>query len=150
MQASSPVTSEPAPAPPTARPVVVGAALIRTGGDGRRQVLAACRAHPPALAGQWEFPGGKVEPGEDEQAALVRECREELGVEIEVGAWLGEVTLPSGGPLRVYLGAVVAGPPRVIVHTALRWLVADELADVAWIAADSPLVEALRPHLAAG
>lgn len=129
---------------------MVGAALIRTDGRGRRQVLSARRAHPPALAGLWEFPGGKVEAGEDERAALVRECREELGVDVEVGAWLGEVTLPSGSPLRVYLGAVVAGEPHVIVHTELRWLAGTELADVAWIAADSPLVEALRPHLAAG
>ncbi|MFM7212080.1 MAG: NUDIX domain-containing protein, partial [Actinomycetota bacterium] len=59
--------------------VVVAAAILR---DGR--YLAARRTRPAWAAGRWEFPGGKVEPGETEQQALVREIREELGVEIEV------------------------------------------------------------------
>src|SRR6266545_5054036 len=64
--------------------VVVGAAIL----DGGR-LLAAQRGEPPALAGGWELPGGKVEPGESEEDALVRECREELGVEIALGKRVG-------------------------------------------------------------
>ena len=58
----------------------MGAAIIAHG-----RVLACARAHPPELAGFWEFPGGKVEPGETEVEALVRECVEEIGVRVEVG-----------------------------------------------------------------
>ncbi|WP_425569087.1 NUDIX domain-containing protein [Nonomuraea salmonea] len=53
------------------------------------RVLAAQRAEPAALAGGWEFPGGKVDPGESDEAALVRECREEIGVEVAVGRRVG-------------------------------------------------------------
>ena len=63
--------------------LVVGAAVVR---DGR--VLACRRTAPPAAAGRWEFPGGKVEPGESPDAALVRELHEELGVGATVTAWL--------------------------------------------------------------
>lgn len=125
------------------RVLVVGAAIVR---DAR--VLAARRTAPPALAGGWEFPGGKVEPGESEVDALVRECREELGVQIEVGALLGELT-PPGIVLRVYRARLARGEPRPLQdHDALRWLAADEVADVAWLPADLPLLPALQAMLA--
>ena len=63
--------------------LVVGVALLEGG-----RVLAARRSGPPALAGLWEFPGGKVEPGEAPEATAVREISEELGCTIEVTAWL--------------------------------------------------------------
>src|SRR3712207_1194929 len=66
---------------------VVGAAIVRG-----EEVLVAQRDAGP-LAGLWEFPGGKVEPGEDQGAALVRECAEELGITVEPQAFLGEVPL---------------------------------------------------------
>ncbi|WP_250283609.1 MULTISPECIES: (deoxy)nucleoside triphosphate pyrophosphohydrolase [unclassified Frankia] len=126
--------------------VVVAAALV----DVQGRVLACCRRGPSALAGGWEFPGGKVEPGEDEAAALVRECREELGVDIEVGALLGEVPLPADGwVLRVRFGRIVTGEPRLITHSAHRWLARDELDDVPWLAPDAPLIEDLRRRLGA-
>ena len=122
--------------------VVVGAALR----DGAGRVLAAQRAGPAELAGRWEFPGGKVEAGETERAALVRECREELGVEVEVGERLGGDVPLGGGQavLRVWTGRVVAGTPVAHEHTALRWLVADQLDEVDWLPADRPLAELLR------
>jgi 8-oxo-dGTP diphosphatase len=126
-------------------PVVVGAALL----DGEGRVLAAQRAAPPELAGRWEFPGGKVEPGESETAALVRECREELGVEVELDARLGE-DLPvelGGAVLRVWTGRIVAGTPAATEHAALRWLDPAELDEVDWLPADRPLLDALRPLL---
>ncbi|MGC9671493.1 (deoxy)nucleoside triphosphate pyrophosphohydrolase [Planosporangium sp. 12N6] len=126
--------------------VVVGAAI--TVGD---RVLACARADRPEAAGRWEFPGGKVEPGEDDVAALVRECREELGVRVEVGARVGpDVPLPGGtAVLRVYAARLRGDDePRLTEHEEMRWLSADELFDVAWMPADVPVAEALRPLLA--
>jgi 8-oxo-dGTP diphosphatase len=134
-----------ASAPPAGR-LVVAAALV----DDARRILAARRAGPAEVAGLWEFPGGKVEDGEDELAALARECREELDVEIETGPLLGEVELTRPGwRLRVWLGRIRAGEPRALEHGALRWLAVSELADVAWLPADLPLVDALRRRLVA-
>jgi 8-oxo-dGTP diphosphatase len=122
---------------------VVGAAVLR---DGR--VLASRRTEPPRLAGLWEFPGGKVEPGEDDVSALVRELREELRVEVEVGERLGD-DLPIGATavLRVYVCRLLAGEPALVDHDEHRWLGADDLLDVPWIPVDLPLVEQLRSRL---
>jgi len=120
---------------------VVGAAIVR---DGR--VLAQRRAAPPELAGRWELPGGRVEPGESEPAALRRECREELGALITVCGRLGaDVLLPgssSGAVLRVYRAAVVAGSPepRAVEHAGLRWVAGRELAELDWLNADRVLL----------
>ncbi len=121
----------------------MGAALLR---DGR--VLASRRTEPPRLAGLWEFPGGKVEPGEDDASALVRELREELRVEVEVGGRLGD-DLPIGetAVLRVYLCRLLSGEPALVDHDEHRWLGADDLLDVPWIPVDLPLVEQLRDRL---
>ncbi len=122
---------------------MVGAALLR---DGR--VLASRRTEPPRLAGLWEFPGGKVEAGEDDVQALVRELREELRVEVEVGDRLGE-DLPIGATavLRVYVCRLLDGEPALVDHDEHRWLGAADLLDVPWIPADRPLVEQLRSLL---
>ena len=119
---------------------VVGAAVLRGG-----RVLASRRTEPPRLAGQWEFPGGKVEPGEGDHEALVRELREELRVEVAVGERLGD-DLPIGDTavLRVYLCRLVSGEPALVDHDEHRWLGADDLLDVPWIPVDLPLVEQLR------
>ena len=130
--------------PPT---VVVAAAIVDPGPPAR--VLAAQRAYPEALAGRWELPGGKVEPGESDVAALVRECEEELGVTIDVLDRLG-ADLPAVDPamsLRVWWARIAAGEPRAHQHSALRWLAAGELDDVDWLPADRPLVVALRDGL---
>lgn len=127
--------------------VVVAAAIVR---DGR--VLAARRTRPAELAGRWEFPGGKVEPGETDAAALVRECREELGVRVRVLHRVGpEIAMPSGASLRCYHATLKGGsaePRPGADHDALRWLGVEELHDVAWLPADRPLAEALRDLLA--
>lgn len=130
---------------------VVGAALV----DGDR-VLVAQRSGGP-YDGCWEFPGGKVEPGESQLAALERELAEELGVVVEMGQFLGEVPLDGvvgGGPrgastMRVWAARIVSGEPVAHEHAALRWVTAAELDDVDWIAADRPLLPAVRtllPH----
>lgn len=128
--------------------VVVGAAILDLAG-GTPRVLAAQRAAPPELAGWWEFPGGKVEPGEDERVALARECQEELGVEVTVGDRLGpDLPIAAGGAvLRAWIATIPRGSPRAIEHAALRWLTADRLHDIEWLPQDLPLVQLLRPLL---
>jgi 8-oxo-dGTP diphosphatase len=128
--------------------VVVGAAIF----DEAGQVLAAQRSEPPEMAGWWEFPGGKVEPGEDELAGLVRECREELGVTVEVGERLGgDIPLGAGDAiLKVWTARIVSGDLTAFEHAELRWLPVDRLGEVEWLPADAPLVEALQDLLTAG
>lgn len=126
--------------------VIVGAAIIE---DGR--VLACARAAPPEVAGMFEFPGGKVEPGESETAALARECAEELAVRVEVGERVGrDVRMAHGrSMLKGYTARLLHGDrPQALEHSALRWLSAAELDDVTWLPADAPIVAALRPMLA--
>lgn len=94
----------------------------------------------------WEFPGGKVEPGESETAALVRECQEELGVRIAVGDRIGD-DIPLGHRrtvLKIFTARLVDGSPEALEHAELRWLGRDELDDVRWLPADAPIVAALR------
>jgi 8-oxo-dGTP diphosphatase len=125
---------------------VVGAALLR---DDPARVLASRRTGPPRLAGLWEFPGGKVEAGETDEQALVRELREELGVEVSVGARLGaDLAIGESAVLRVYLCRITAGEPTLVDHDEHRWLTADELDDVPWIPVDLPLVADLKQLLA--
>jgi 8-oxo-dGTP diphosphatase len=128
---------------------VVGAAVV----DGGR-VLVARRSGGP-YDGLWEFPGGKVEPGESDLAALVRECREELGVEVSPADFLGEVPLdgrvgggaPGTSTLRVWSARLAGGQPVAREHAELRWVGADELGTLDWIGADRPLLPAVRAVL---
>jgi 8-oxo-dGTP diphosphatase len=140
-------TTGPPPDPET--PVIVGAAIVR---DGR--VLTARRTAPSSMAGGWEFPGGKVEPGETEAQALVRECQEELGVTVRLGGRVGpDVTTSTRAVLRVWWAEVDTSrdpsEPRPLQdHDELRWLAPDELASVDWLPADWPLVHVLADRLA--
>lgn len=107
--------------------------------DGR--VLAARRTEPPELAGLWEFPGGKVEPGESPEQALVREIREELGVTVRLDRWLDlEVDIAGGWVLTVGVAQIVEGTPTLSDHDELRWLGPDELGGVPWGAPDVPFL----------
>lgn len=136
----------------TAPRIVVGAAILRVAG-GVPRVLAAERSAPSSLAGFWEFAGGKVDAGEEDVDALVRECREELGVRVVVGVRVGEdIELSGGGAiLRVWTCRIADGEPEPVSteHSSLRWLSATELYDVAWLPADLPIVAALQALLAA-
>jgi 8-oxo-dGTP diphosphatase len=110
--------------------------------DGR--VLACERSAPPEAAGRWEFPGGKVEPGESDAEALARECAEELGVRVEVGERVGPDVPLGRAVLRVYAVRLLDGDvPRALEHTAMRWLAAGELHSVPWLPADRPIVAEL-------
>lgn len=128
-----------------ARPVVVATALVR---DGR--VLAAQRTRPPALAGSWELPGGRVEDGETEPDAVVRECAEELGSAVHVTGRLGTDLPIDAGVLRVHTAELRPGAPEPEAreHSALRWVDPADLAEVQWVAADRAVVPDLRALLA--
>ncbi|MFI0261587.1 (deoxy)nucleoside triphosphate pyrophosphohydrolase [Streptomyces sp. NPDC017056] len=122
--------------------VVVGGAVLDRG-----RLLAARRSAPAALAGRWELPGGKVEPGETPEEALTRELREELGIEAEPLERIpGEWALRPGLVLRVWTARLVSGEPRALQdHDALRWLAPDQEHEVDWLDQDRPAVaEAMR------
>jgi 8-oxo-dGTP diphosphatase len=129
---------------------VVAAAIVDDLHDPTR-LLAARRTEPPALAGGWEFPGGKVDPGESPAEALHREIREELGVGIRTGARLpgpddGWWPLGERYRMRIWLAVVTEGDPQPVEssHDELRWLPGTELYAVGWLPADRPIVRALE------
>jgi 8-oxo-dGTP diphosphatase len=119
--------------------IVVAAALFHRG-----FLLAARRSAPAELAGRWELPGGKVEAGETPEHALVRELREELGIDARPlaripGAW----PLKPGLVLHAWTARLVAGTPQALQdHDDLRWLGHDEIWDVPWLDQDVPAVRA--------
>jgi mutator protein MutT len=118
---------------------VVGAAIIRGG-----KVLATRRTTPPELAGRWELPGGKVEPGEQPDDALEREIAEELRCTIEVTAWLqGASPIGDTHLLRVATARIASGEPDPTEHDQLRWLGPDDLGDVDWLEPDRPFLAEL-------
>ena len=125
-------------------PLVIVAAAIVDGDPPR--VLAAQRAYPEELAGLWELPGGKVHPGESDEDALVRECREELAVDVALGSRLGTDTpvLDGAAVLRVWWARVVRGAPQPLEHAELRWLAREDVDSVAWLPSDAPVIVALR------
>jgi 8-oxo-dGTP diphosphatase len=120
------------------------------------RLLVARRTAPEQFAGLWEFPGGKVEAGEECVAALHRELKEELGVGVRLGA-----ELPAGTPegwrlnerasMRVWQAEVTEGEPHPLEdHDELRWVaLADHQAvlELPWIPADFPIVQALLDAL---
>ena len=131
-------------------PVLVVAAAIVDDLASPRHLLAARRRIPAQLAGRWEFPGGKVEPGEAPLDALHRELFEELGVEVHLGIELpgpADGVWPLNGPyvLRLWLATVTSGHPEPLVeHDELRWLPRGGWRAVPWLDADLPIVAALE------
>ena len=117
--------------------LVVAAAIIRDA-----TVLAG---HRPGRG--WEFPGGKVEAGEAADVALVRECREELGVEVVARRELGSA-VDGGIEVQVWLATLVGAAPRMSTdHDELRWLDAAALDAVDWLPVDERLLDVVRPWL---
>ncbi len=124
--------------------IQVVAAVIR---DGNR-IFAAQRGYGQAKDG-WEFPGGKIEPGEPPEQALVREIREELNAEITVGEKLTQVEWDYPDfhlSMVCYWCTVTAGSLSLREHESARWLDLDELDAVDWLPADRVVVAAIKTH----
>jgi 8-oxo-dGTP diphosphatase len=103
-----------------------------------------------SLTGKWEFPGGKVEPGELPEAALARELAEELSVDVHVGPFLARGSAKSGDKLiqlDVYAAVLQQGEPVPREHQEVRWLGADELCNLDWAEADVPAVPAVQRYM---
>src|SRR4051794_15572276 len=142
-----PDAASPGPAAvPPSRSVVVAAATVR---DGR--VLAARRTRPEHVAGRWELPGGKVDPGESPEDAVVREVREELACTVRVtGRLSGAQPVGDRLELRVLLTELLEGDPVPLEHDAVRWLGPEELGLVDWLEPDRPFLAELRQRLLDG
>ena len=124
---------------------VVAAIIVRDG-----KILATQRGYGEYKDG-WEFPGGKVEPGETPEQALAREIREELDTEISVGEKLAQVEYDYPDfhlSMGCYLCAVRSGSLTLKEHESARWLGAEELDQVAWLPADLSVIELLKGLLA--
>ncbi|EOL8970793.1 pyrimidine (deoxy)nucleoside triphosphate diphosphatase [Cronobacter dublinensis] len=119
---------------------VVAAIIVREG-----RLLLAQRPATGDQAGLWEFPGGKVEPGESQPAALARELSEELAIEARVGAYVASHTREvSGRVIRLHAWRVedFGGEPQALCHSALAWCEPREAFGYALAPADIPLLEA--------
>lgn len=131
-------------------PVVLVAAVALVDADGR--VLLAQRPEGKAMAGLWEFPGGKVDPGETPEAALLREMEEELGIETEAKC-LAPFTFASHAYddfhllMPLYVCRVWDGIARGREGQALRWVRPRNMSDYPMPPADEPLVAMLRDYL---
>jgi 8-oxo-dGTP diphosphatase len=122
--------------------LVVAAALY----DGEGRVLIAQRPAGRHLAGRWEFPGGKVSPGESEGAALVRELREELGIEVQASRpfmRLNHSYPDRSVELSLWIVERFTGTPRGLDGQELRWVAPADLGQHELLEADRPFVEAL-------
>ncbi len=131
-------------------PVVLVAAVALIDADGR--VLLARRPEGKPLAGLWEFPGGKVRDGETPEAALIRELREELGIDTRTSC-LAPFTFASHAYpdfhllMPLYLCRQWQGIPRPLENQALTWVMPNRLAEYPMPPADRPLVALLRDFL---
>ncbi len=111
--------------------------------DDAGRLLACRRPEGKHLGGKWEFPGGKLEEGEDAAAALVRELEEELGIVVLPGELLTPVVWDYGrGPIRLHpiVCRIVAGELHPHEHSEIRWCGREELGALDWAAADVPVL----------
>lgn len=158
-------TRPPSPAPVSR--LVVAAAIVDSL-SAPTHLLCAARSYPATYAGQYELPGGKVEPGETPQAALTRELTEELHLAVHLGDELHPVAphlVPAPDPSHIFPGddaaawPVLGGyrmrvwlaepadpthsPRRTRVHSALRWYRLEDVEALPWLSADAPILSAL-------
>lgn len=119
---------------------VVAAIIVHDG-----KILATQRGYGN-YKGSWEFPGGKIEPGEAPEAALVREIHEELAADIKVGPKLITVDYdyPEFSMTMQCFVCTLASDMKLLEHSDARWLDRDELDDVGWLAADEEVIAAIR------
>ena len=128
---------------------VVAALIFRTSPQGIPSVFATQRGYGE-WKGWWEFPGGKLEPGESPEACIVREIREELATEISVGEKIGTIEYDYPNfHLTMYciLCSIVSGEPKLLEHEAARWLTKETLRSVDWLPADQLILDKIEEIL---
>lgn len=123
----------------------VTAAVIRNG----NQIFATERGHGEFIH-YWEFPGGKVEPGETSEEALLREVREELGIPVQIDSHL--MTIEYDYPdfhlsMDCYLCSLMGETPKLLEHLQSKWLTRETLYSVRWLPADADLIRKLESLL---
>lgn len=124
----------------------VTAAVMRR----NNEIFVARRAAGKHLELLWEFPGGKVEPGEDPRACLQREMFEEFGIIVSVGEFLGESIFDYGEKLirlLAYSVTHISGEFLATEHDSFRWVTTQQLSDLDWAPADLPFVDMLASEL---
>ncbi len=114
--------------------------------DKNRFMICQRPAHK-ARGSLWEFVGGKVEPGESKEEALIRECREELGVTVDVGEIFMEVTHQYPDitvHLTLFSASIREGVPQKLEHQDIRWITAEEIGKFSFCPADTEILEKLK------
>ena len=114
--------------------------------DKNRFMICQRPAHK-ARGSLWEFVGGKVEPGESKEEALIRECREELGVTVEVGDIFMDVTHKYPDitvHLTLFSASIREGVPQELEHQDIRWITAAQIKEFAFCPADREILEKLK------
>lgn len=117
--------------------------------DGDR--FMACQRPPHKARGLlWEFVGGKVEPGEGKEDALIRECREELGITVSVGDVFMDVTHEYPDltvHLTIFHAVIADGVPQTLEHEAIRWLTVEEIDGYSFCPADEEILDRLKQKI---
>ncbi len=122
----------------------VVAAVIKSVNEKGEPIILATQRGYGDLKGGWEFPGGKIEPGEMPQAAIKREIMEELAAEIAVGKWIDtiEYDYPTFHlSMDCFWCEIVNGNLVLKEHEAARWLTREQLDDVEWLPADITIID---------
>ena len=129
--------------------IKVVAAIICNDMERKNRIFATARGYGD-LKGGWEFPGGKVEPGETPQQALKREIMEELSTEIKVGELIDtiEYDYPTFHlSMDCFWAEVITGQLELKEAEAAKWLTKDQLESVAWLPADITLIDKIRQYM---
>ncbi|MDY4834694.1 MAG: (deoxy)nucleoside triphosphate pyrophosphohydrolase [Frisingicoccus sp.] len=129
--------------------IKVVAAIICNDMERKNRIFATARGYGD-LKGGWEFPGGKVEPGETPQQALKREIMEELSTEIKVGELIDtiEYDYPTFHlSMDCFWAEVITGQLELKEAEAAKWLTKDQLESVAWLPADITLIDKIRRYM---
>ena len=125
----------------------VVAAVIKATNDNGEKIIFATERGYGEFKGGWEFPGGKIEPGETPQQALCREIMEELDTKIQVGELIDTIEYDYPAfhlSMDCFWCEVLSGNLVLKEHEAARWLTSDELDSVEWLPADVTLIDKIR------
>ena len=128
----------------------VVAAVIKATNDNGEKIIFATERGYGEFKGGWEFPGGKIEPGETPQQALCREIMEELDTKIQVGDLIDTIEYDYPAfhlSMDCFWCEVLSGNLVLKEHEAARWLTSDELDSVEWLPADVTLIDKIRTRM---